>query len=91
MARNHSTDLDSAAPRTGLLHATRFSQSLSDHLVEVALRLYDEFNDRFTLGEILETVDSCRRDLDLATEGGLPELVERLARQRLSDRTPADT
>ena len=59
---------------------------MSDALVEVALRLYEEFEHHVTLGAILDIIDECRHDLDLATEEGLPELIERLARQRLTDR-----
>ena len=34
---------------------------------------------------VSRTVDQCRRDLDGAPPGALPELLERLARQRLQD------
>ncbi len=62
----------------------------SRDLVDVTTRLHTRFGDRYPLVEILDVVDSCRRDLDLATTEGLPELVERLATQRLIDRIGAD-
>jgi hypothetical protein len=37
---------------------------------------------------VSRTVDQCRRDLDGAPPGALPELLERLARQRLQDGVP---
>jgi len=58
---------------------------LHDPLVDVTLRLYEEFSD-LALDDIMNTVLGCRADLDLATKDGLPELVERLARQRLAAR-----
>lgn len=64
--------------------------SLVKQLVDVAVRLYDRFSPQFTLGAIVNMVDACRRDLDLATTEGLPELVERLAAQRLTGLSPGD-
>jgi len=37
---------------------------------------------------VSRTVDQCRRDLDGTPPGALPELLERLARQRLQDGVP---
>lgn len=37
---------------------------------------------------VSRTVEQCRRDLDGEPPGALPELVERLARQRLQDGVP---
>ncbi|MCE5287950.1 MAG: hypothetical protein LLG14_01755 [Nocardiaceae bacterium] len=53
-------------------------------LVDVVIGLHDRFGALLTLREILETVQSCQRDLDVATRDGMPELISRLAAQRLS-------
>ena len=45
-------------------------------------RLAAEFPDRH-VALVSETVRLCRRDLDGAPPGAMPELLERLARQRL--------
>ncbi len=52
-------------------------------VVDVAERLMAEFEDRLGLDVISKVVNSCRRDLNCAPAGALPELVDRLARQRL--------
>jgi hypothetical protein len=59
---------------------------VADPLVEVAVRVYAEFADRLTLAEILAVVARCRNDLDTPSAAALPEMVERLARQRLAGR-----
>jgi hypothetical protein len=58
---------------------------MADPLVEVAVRVYGDFSDRATLAEVLAVVARARDDLDTASAAALPELVERLARQRLAD------
>ncbi|WP_156024370.1 hypothetical protein [Smaragdicoccus niigatensis] len=58
---------------------------MTRQLVEVAVRLHDRFGADVTFAEVLTVVEGCRRDLDMATMAGLPELVERLATQRLLD------
>jgi hypothetical protein len=62
---------------------------MADSLVEVAVRVYGEFADRATLAEVLTVVARARNDLDTPSAAALPELVERLARQRLADRLAA--
>jgi hypothetical protein len=47
--------------------------------------VYRDFAEQTTLAEVLAIVDRCRSDLDTPSEAALPELVERLARQRLTD------
>lgn len=47
-------------------------------------RLVAEFPERHA-AIVSATVATCRRDLDGAPPGALPELLERLARQRLCD------
>ena len=65
-------------------------QSLtSQDLASVTRRLYADFQPDITLAEVLSTVRQCRHDLDVVTDPALPELVERLARQRLSNRHAA--
>ncbi len=58
---------------------------MTDPLVEAAVRVYAEFADHTTLAEVLAIVARARNDLDTASAAALPELVERLARQRLAD------
>jgi hypothetical protein len=58
---------------------------MGDPLVEAAVRVYADFADRVTLAEVLAVVARARNDLDTASAAALPELVERLARQRLTD------
>ncbi|MCE5288765.1 MAG: hypothetical protein LLG14_05930 [Nocardiaceae bacterium] len=59
---------------------------MTRQLVEVAVRLDRRFP-TVTFAEILAVVDRCWRDLDIASPASLPELVERLATQRLIDST----
>ena len=58
---------------------------MADPLVEVVERVYGDFADRATLAEVLAVVARCRDDLDTPSAAALPEMVERLARQRLTD------
>lgn len=58
---------------------------MADPLVEVAVRVYADFADRVTLADVLAVVARARNDLDSPSAAALPELVERLARQRLTD------
>lgn len=58
---------------------------MADPVVEAALRVYADFAEQATLAEVLAVVARCRADLDTPTAAALPELVERLARQRLAD------
>jgi hypothetical protein len=53
--------------------------------IDVTRRLFSEFGDDVPVGLIAATVRRCRRDLAGSPHPALPELVERLARQRLSD------
>jgi hypothetical protein len=48
-------------------------------------RLADEFSDRLRPQLIVRIVRDCRRDLGGSPVGAMPELVERLARYRLSE------
>jgi hypothetical protein len=61
------------------------STFLASDLVGVAIRLHNRFSAVATFAEVVAVIDECCRDLDIATSGGLPELVERLAAQRLLD------
>jgi hypothetical protein len=49
------------------------------------VRVYADFAEHATLAEVLAVVARSRTDLDTPSAAALPELVERLARQRLSD------
>jgi hypothetical protein len=55
---------------------------------DVNRRLFTEFGAELPMQLIVATVRQCRRDLDAdgAPNPAMPELVERLARQRLTDR-----
>ncbi|UQX87106.1 hypothetical protein M6D93_12420 [Jatrophihabitans telluris] len=59
---------------------------MGDPLVDVTVRVYADFADRATLAEVLAVIARARNDLDTPSTEALPELVERLARQRLADR-----
>ena len=59
-------------------------------VVEVTERLMAEFEHQLGLHQITRIVASCRRDLAGAAPGPLPELLERLARQRLLDALPGE-
>lgn len=59
---------------------------MADPLVEVTARVYADFADRLTLAEVLATVAQARTDLDTPSAAAPPEMVERLARQRLAGR-----
>ena len=65
---------------------------MADLLVDVTVRVYADFADHATLAEVLTVVRQCRTDLDTPSAAALPEMVERLARQRLADHlTPPAT
>jgi hypothetical protein len=52
-------------------------------IADVTLRLFAEFGARVPLRDVIDTVRGCCRELDAIPDAALPELVERLARQRL--------
>jgi len=54
-------------------------------VIDVTERLMAEFEDRLQLQIISGVVNACRRDLQGTPAGPMPELLERLARQRLLD------
>jgi hypothetical protein len=58
----------------------------ADALREVPLRLLADFAEHLSPVEIRAVVDQCQRDLQIPSPAALPEMVERLARQRLTDR-----
>ena len=60
-------------------------------LPDVAERLMAEFGGRVDLATITRAVLDCRRDLQGAPPGALPELLERHARQHLLLLPPAAT
>jgi hypothetical protein len=57
--------------------------SESETLADVVDRLGREFGRRMPERQIVLTVRRARRELDIISGPALPELVERLARQRL--------
>jgi len=56
-----------------------------DSYCDVTERLFGEFARVHPLPVIAAVVRQCRNDLDGSPPGALPEVLERLARQRLSD------
>lgn len=52
-------------------------------VTDVTEHLIAEFEGKFTLPAIVDVVRGCQQDLKGASPGALPELLERLARQRL--------
>ena len=58
-------------------------------VADVTQRLMAEFEDQWDLATISEVVSGARQDLESMPKAALPELVERLARQRLLDRPAA--
>jgi hypothetical protein len=59
--------------------------SLDRSVDDAVVRLAEEFSDRLGPHLIVRVVRDCRRDLGGSPVGALPELVERLARIRLSE------
>ncbi len=58
-------------------------------LAEIAKRLCAEFHPRIAREQVSAAVHQADNELVGAPEGALPELVERLARQRLTDQLPS--
>ncbi len=56
---------------------------------DVTERLFRTFQAVHPLPVITAVVQQCRTDLDSVPSGAMPELLERLAHQRLSDLLPA--
>lgn len=56
-------------------------------LTDVVERLYRDFDGGVELRAVIAVVEQCRDELDAHSHDALPELVERLARQRLIDLT----
>jgi hypothetical protein len=67
---------------------------MPDPLATLTDRLYTEHQPGLTHADIERIVRQCRTDLAGTPETALPELLERLARQRLTNQrahtTPAD-
>ncbi len=55
---------------------------------DVTERMFKEFERVHSLPVIAAVVRQCREDLEGSPRGALPELCERLARQRLTDLPP---
>lgn len=77
----------SGTPDSALQPVPPPSRRIRLELLAVSDRLTEEFRDQLSAGSVSRCVASCC--LDLRGSGlreGLPEMVERLARQRLADR-----
>ena len=57
--------------------------------IDIAHHLYAEFHNRFSLGQIVAVVRTAEHDLAGTPRDALPELAERLTRQRLIDQLEA--
>jgi hypothetical protein len=55
-----------------------------DPYLTIVERLCAEFEETATVSTVIAMIESCRAELDVPSTAALPELVERLARQRLS-------
>ncbi len=65
---------------------TMVAPPVHDPSVDLAVaRLAEEFNGRLRPQLIRRVVSDCRRDLGGSPAGAMPELVERLARHRLTE------
>lgn len=62
-------------------------QQAEPSLADIAERLMAEFSGQVNLSVISRVVQESRKDLQGAPPGALPELTERLARQRLLAQT----
>jgi hypothetical protein len=60
----------------------------NDCYADLHERMYRDFEHRHRLSVITTVIRQCRADLDTLTPHALPELVDRLARQRLTDLDP---
>ena len=57
--------------------------------IDIARHLYAEFHNRFSLSQIVAVARTAEHDLAGTPHDALPELTERLTRQRLIDRLNA--
>lgn len=63
----------------------------SDSYASLTERLLADFEHRHRLSVITRVIRDCRTQLADVNPSALPELLERLARQRLSDLAPTTT
>jgi hypothetical protein len=66
---------------------TRASTPDSDTLADVVERLFVVYQQQLSRTTIVMVARRCRRELDIISGPALPELLERLARQRLTTLT----
>jgi hypothetical protein len=62
----------------------------TESAADVVERLLAEFESRVAPPVVVMTVRRCRRELDIIAGPALPELLERLARERLQRLVDAD-
>ena len=67
------------------LTAARSRDLPGDTVADIIEQLMAEFEDRLEPDVTSRVVLGCRADLDCSPSAALPELIERLARQRLLD------
>lgn len=69
--------------RAGTAVTLRRNAATAEPLAPISERLFEEFGSAVSLPEILAVLRQCRQELDTAPTAALPELCERLARERL--------
>lgn len=72
-------------PVVSLIDDSSLDRCADRSVDQAVVRLAEEFNHRVGPHLIVRVVRDCRRDLGGSPVGALPELVERLARIRLSE------
>jgi hypothetical protein len=65
------------------------SATSAESLTAVVWRLHQDFHAHASLVDVVLTVCLCRRELDIVADASRPEMIERLARQRLTARRPS--
>jgi hypothetical protein len=68
-----------------LIDAPSLDRPVDESVDQAVVRLAEEFSSRVGPHLVVRVVRDCRRDLGGSPVGALPELVERLARIRLSE------
>jgi hypothetical protein len=72
-------------PVASLIDDLSLARSVDESVDQAVVRLAEEFSQRVGPQLVVRVVRDCRRDLGGSPVGALPELVERLARIRLSE------
>jgi hypothetical protein len=76
------TDAGQGGPATPV---TLPCENRNESFADMVERLFRDYESSHSLAEIVDVAQQARRDLSDAPPGAQPELIERLARQRLAD------